>query len=131
MDKDIASKWAARLLKRADLQGAGRMFDGEKFCALGELCELHRQETGDGEWIQPDGGRWFYAVTKVDGHPRTSASFPPPRVREWAGMYTPYGTYGSDKTEAGACRGCVMRDNDTGTGFEKIAAKIVKYSQHM
>lgn len=89
MRPDIARKWTALLRSDQYEQGRDALQIHGKFCCLGVLCDLHRQEVG-GQWsdhpregysapsgsvvYQPAGGdEWDYALL-------------PEAVMRWAGI---------------------------------------------
>jgi hypothetical protein len=49
MNEAIRDKWAAKLESGQYYQGRGGLRLGMTYCCLGVLCELFREETGDGE----------------------------------------------------------------------------------
>lgn len=71
------------------------------FCCLGVLCELYRVETGKGEWVKNK-----FVLGKEE-----SESFPPDKVRTWAGL-----------TEFDFSRYASI--NDRGGSFREIADDI-------
>jgi hypothetical protein len=49
MKKSIKKKWVAALRSGEYEQGTGKLRDGDTYCCLGVLCDIHRKETG-GRW---------------------------------------------------------------------------------
>lgn len=133
MDAQIAKAWAARIIKNEATRIRKQMFDGTGHCALGELCELHREQTGQGKWVKNADGSLSYTCKKQAGHAhRASRSAPPPTVREWAGLKTMDGMYmPGENARTTVVFSCVMSDNDSGVPAKTIAEKILKYSESM
>lgn len=83
MNPTIKAKWTAALRSgefrqgRQVLRNAPQADGIRDYCCLGVLCELHRRETGEGEWF---GSR--YKPSRGDD----SASSLPSAVARWAGL---------------------------------------------
>jgi hypothetical protein len=75
MKRSIARKWAAALASGEYKQGFGQLRKGDKFCALGTLCNLHAQE-------HPE----VAAKEKVKSRYLGEETMLPTQVVEWAGM---------------------------------------------
>jgi len=87
MNERVAHLWADALDSGEYRQGTGRlrkMDDGESYCCLGVLCELHRRETKNGEWVHCLDDSWNYR----DSSGCWSGEQLTPLVREWAGLHT-------------------------------------------
>ena len=96
MNKKVRDLWAKDLEESGALQGIGYLRTGDPergdlwWCCLGRLCELHRTETGQGEWR--DSGEktyqgrpiWRYVALCV--RETGSQAFLPEQVRAWAGL---------------------------------------------
>ncbi len=100
MKPEIKKKWVQTLRSGKFQQGQGCLRQGDKFCCLGVLCELHREET-HGEWKL---GNYLGAV-----------QLPPDEVSNWSGLTS----LDRIKTIAGM--------NDGGVSFETIADQIEKF----
>jgi len=50
MKKPIKKKWMKELRSGKYKQGMAYLKDGDNFCCLGVLCDIHRKET-KGKWI--------------------------------------------------------------------------------
>jgi hypothetical protein len=82
MKAEIRGKWAAKLESGRYAQAAGALRRGDSFCCLGVLCELFREETGEGEWVGALPGGQYRFVARGCG----SAVALPVSVRDWAGL---------------------------------------------
>jgi len=108
MRKEIADIWADALRSGKYRQTTLRLRDVDGYCCLGVLCDLHREQTGQGSW-SPDG----YYNTGDD----TDGVIPTPAVAEWAGL--------NDRSPAvssspGSDLLTAMNDDD-GSSFEELA----------
>jgi hypothetical protein len=106
-------RWAENLEADEDKQCRRGLRVGDEYCALGLLCELHRKETGEGQWVHTLEDAWEYRAGIV-----TKAMFPPVMVFKWADC-------GSDKDLHFLEE--VAQRNDNGDGFGLIAKKIKEY----
>jgi hypothetical protein len=50
MNQEIKTKWVAALRSGEYQQGQSQLRNGDKFCCLGVLCNIHSKETGT-EWM--------------------------------------------------------------------------------
>ena len=50
MNKEIKRKWIEALRSGEYKQAQHQLRDGDRFCCLGVLCDIHSKETG-GEWV--------------------------------------------------------------------------------
>lgn len=83
MNQDIKQKWIDKLLSGEIVQGHGRLRTVDnKMCCLGVLCELYREETGNGEWIL-DGDHYTFSPP---GGFLGESNYPPESVWKWAGL---------------------------------------------
>lgn len=91
MNPVIGDKWTTWLRRPYYRMNQGTLRDSDTgdMCPLGVLCEIHREETGDGHWNL---GRYFCGDndSAVFGLPKT--------VIQWAGLkdyvaYPQLGTY--------------------------------------
>lgn len=85
-------------------QGKGRLRDGDKFCCLGVVCDLHSLETGN---------KWEGNVYLESEHTL------PLVVAQWAG----FKSHNPDVKNEFACLAAM---NDAGESFKKIARVIEK-----
>lgn len=97
MKKNVADKWVAALRSGKYRQGRGRLYDGERFCAIGVLHELFRRDQKISKkefWSDPSDSdaAWF--------------------VSHWAGCRADF---------AYAPNRFISVDNDRGAEFEVIA----------
>lgn len=108
MKRSIARKWAAALASGEYKQGKGQLREGDKFCCLGVLCNLHAQ-------AHPE----IAAKQKQKSVYLDSIGVLPSEVQEWAGMNssTGYITYVIDLVD--------MNDKE-GKSFAEIAKVIRK-----
>ncbi len=52
MNPEIKQKWIERLRSGKYQQGVGTLkCDRDKYCCLGILCEMYKEETNNGEWL--------------------------------------------------------------------------------
>lgn len=127
MDRHVRDLWTRRLRDARDNPGFGALrwvhpvTRDVEFCPAGVLCEVFREDTGQGAW---DGDEF------VSGGHRDAATLPAP-VAQWAGLVAPDGTVvvnpllrGFDA--AGIPRVLLLTEwNDSeGAGFAKIADLI-------
>ena len=75
MKRGIARKWASALESGEYKQGFGRLRKGDKFCALGVLCNLHAQEHPEMAAKEKSKSRYMGEIIKL-----------PETVIQWAGM---------------------------------------------
>lgn len=71
MNPEIKAKWLAALRSGEYKQGRGELRNGDSFCCLGVLCDLHSKDSG----IAWDGAYYL-----------TGIGLPPPEVWEWANL---------------------------------------------
>lgn len=104
MNPEVKAKWIAALLSGKYKQGKGKLHkianylfekgwkstgknaeDAERYCCLGVICELYRQETGKGRWefVENEG-----VFTFIDSRGKRTDGMPTDEVMEWAGMPT-------------------------------------------
>lgn len=123
MKKRIKNMWVKAL--REKKIGEQRVRQGQswlrksetKFCCLGVLCEIYRQDTGKGEWkIEYNDIFQFKQKRTYD------VSFLPKSVVRWAGLSDtdPLSTSHSGTQT-------LSRMNDDGVEFDKIADFIEDY----
>lgn len=79
MIKRIRNKWVADLRSGNYKQGCGALKDGDKYCCLGVLCDIHAKETGN-EWEGSDDE--CESDLYMGNH-----GVPPTPVRKWSGIY--------------------------------------------
>lgn len=79
MDQRVKNLWLKALRTGEYKQGHNQLRANEDntYCCLGVLCDLHRRETGDGEWTTDDLYRTSNDVESLGL---------PPSVAEWAGL---------------------------------------------
>ena len=109
MNKEIKQQWIAALTSGKYKQGKGQLRDGNKFCCLGVLCNLHAQ-------AHPE----MVAMETYRGEYMGEAAWLPDEVIEWAGLDSPNGVY-----TRGEDIDTLASDNDCGYSFRKIA-KIIE-----
>lgn len=115
MDKKIKARWVKALRSGKYRQGRRslRSKEGDRFCCLGVLCDLHRKEVG-GKWIKDD-----YRAGKRRGAMEGGGTLPT-AVSKWAGL-------GKDDNPSIKIRGHVQAaacHNDAGCRFSTIAKAI-------
>jgi hypothetical protein len=107
MKRSIARKWAQALESGEYKQGTGQLRKGDKFCALGVLCNLHAQEYPEIATKEKVKSRYLGASTEL-----------PLDVMVWAGMTSSNGYI--------SCGNNVVNMNDgLGMTFKEIA-KVVR-----
>lgn len=113
MNQTIKNLWTEALRSGEFRQGKHCLRDGNKYCCLGLLVDLHAKATG-GEWDKDFNyvGREVFQYTGV-------TSVLPSSVMDWAEFPTPEGIITNDETLASL--------NDDGMSFEEIADKIDKH----
>ena len=77
MNPEIKSRWVAALRSGQYKQIRGGLSDGEGFCCLGVLCNLHALET-DTRWESPGERKWADYLMGNEVLPK--------RVMKWAGL---------------------------------------------
>ena len=105
MNDEIKAKWVAALRSGEFKQGHGGLRDGDRFCCLGVLCEIHRRiERGKRKWKKMDESpfKWYLDNYQVL----------PGVVQNWAGL-----EHENPATEQGA----LAELNDDGLDFDSIA----------
>jgi hypothetical protein len=50
VNKEIKKLWLEALRSGAYKQTSNRLRDGDSFCCLGVLCDVHKNKTGRGDW---------------------------------------------------------------------------------
>jgi hypothetical protein len=88
MNERIKNLWLEALRSGEFSQARETLFDGESYCCLGVLCELHQKENG-GEWDKP-----HYAHRYL-----TQDAELPPEVQNWAGLSSQSGKYGPESED--------------------------------
>ena len=82
MNPDIKKRWVEALRSGEYKQGKYYLKNGDDFCCLGVLCDLHRKEFG-GKW---EAGTLVTGLhNHIAGTYAEDASFPSKEVLEWAG----------------------------------------------
>lgn len=114
MDEIIKARWVAALRSGEYKQATKIMRNGDSFCCLGVLCDLHSKETGT-EWELEE--NW---IERFDVYPKLQYmgqwNFLPEEVIQWAGL-DKRNPFIRIKTTATIF-------NDAGVIFEKIADMI-------
>jgi len=83
MPNENEVKLIAALRSGSYKQITGALHSAEGFCCLGVACEVFRQETGRGRWIESSKGTYVFSVTPGDTD--SSESILPYTVRKWLG----------------------------------------------
>lgn len=102
MKRKIAAQWADALRSGKYKQGIRRLRDGEYFCCLGVLCNLHAQAHPEIAAEQTDPNCYMEADLVI-----------PLDVMKWAGMSSASGDFGTLETLASL--------NDKGWSFDQLA----------
>ncbi len=111
MKRAIAKQWVAALRSGQYKQGTGQLRQGDKFCCLGVLCNLHAQ-------AHPGIAA---AQRELDGYLGEDV-FLPKQVQEWAGMKNDNGSGVSSPLYQNTS---LAELNDYGYTFTQIA-KIIE-----
>jgi hypothetical protein len=119
MKVEIAQKWinALRRGEYAQIKRTLKSFSG--FCCLGVLCDIHRKETGKGNWdFQSSNGEICYNIDARD-----YTAFLPKEVCEWAGIKEedPRVLLSDEENPAEKNMSSLSSLNDSGTSFSEIA----------
>lgn len=113
MKPEIAILWTAALRSDQYKQAVEFLNDGQGFCCLGVLCDLHRKAAPENRWVE---GSYFDEDTEL-----------PEEVRQWAGMNgrgaLPEAVYLNDQSSGNH----LALLNDKGMMFKQIADVIEKY----
>lgn len=112
MNKKVKKMWIAALLSGDYKQGKNQLRDGDRFCCLGVLCNLHAQ-------AHPE----IAAMETRRGEYMGEGSWLPDEVSEWSGLDTPNGAYTSSSLSEDI--ETLAADNDAGYSFQRIA-KIIE-----
>lgn len=147
MNPIVKTKWLQALrsgkFRQATAALSQRPLMGDRdptpsFCCLGVLCEIYREETGDGEWRNSD--LTVLTVLDIRFHVNSTnthaTQYLPTKVMGWAGLPEKYGAnvdvtgigdrdYSADEpSENGGFEQSLAALNDTGFTFEQIADVI-------
>lgn len=109
MKQAIAKKWVKALRSGEYQQGQGQLRDGDQFCCLGVLCNLHAQSH-----------KAFARTQKFPDEYDREAAYPSEMVRKWAGIDTYNGWIPNLDQSLAAF-------NDEGFDFNEIADLIEKH----
>lgn len=107
MNKRVKKKWVQALRSGKYKQTIGQLYDdGDGFCCLGVLCDLHRKENKQNSWAIAGDNKVFYLG---------AGDTLPPAVIKWAGL-----TYRDPKVDK---QGTISLSglNDSGSSFGEIA----------
>src|SRR5689334_10863112 len=120
MNKRVKRLWV-KALRSGEYRQAKKFLrtkaNGEiRYCCLGVLCEIYRQETQDGSWGDSTNKAWFQVSDGGD-----DAELPV-AVMEWAEIDDPDPQLGVSSNAPTAAK-----LNDRGETFEYIADRIEKH----
>lgn len=113
MKARVKRLWLKALRSGKYQQGKNQLRNGDRFCCLGVLCEVYRQDTGKGRWTR---GESFVAGDSED------CCVLPDAVMAWAALSGDTPRLGPRKNSAYA-----TTLNDNGRSFSYIADRIEKY----
>lgn len=116
MNQDVKEKWLKVLRSGEYEQGRGQLRSDNKFCCLGVLCEIYRQETGKGRWVV------YGQFTDENGNSSFSAL--PKKVVEWAELPGENPDVRKPAIYRSSGGYCLAQQNDAGATFEQIAQII-------
>lgn len=109
MKQEIADLWIQALKSGEYKQTRRALRQGDAFCCLGVLCDLHSKHSGEKWYMDQSGDGWYLHNTGLLPEP----------VFTWAGMKTSAGVYQYDVPLS------LSSHNDHGMSFEHIA-EIIK-----
>jgi hypothetical protein len=82
MNARIKQLWLDALRSGNYSQWQGRLRNGDSFCCLGVLCDLHRKETGAGRWTSVADERSY----ELPDNSSIAEFYLPTEVAIWAGI---------------------------------------------
>lgn len=91
MDSEVKKKWVNALINGGYVQGKGQLRLQNQYCCLGVLCDIYKENTGKGEWINPNStddraSLREFQYENSDGETSRAGAVLPKPVREWAGL---------------------------------------------
>jgi hypothetical protein len=91
MNDEVKKKWINALVNGGYAQGEGQLRKENQYCCLGVLCDIYKENTGKGEWINPNStdGRSSlreFQYEDSDGVKMSAGAVLPRPVKEWAGL---------------------------------------------
>jgi hypothetical protein len=130
--KSIKKLWIKALKSGKYEQATSQLRDGDAFCCLGVLCDLHSKSKKKSFWKEDESGVMSYFLGKNDG---TESELLPYKVAKWAGIEC-----SEDSSTAvlvpsedenielrGSSKTSLADLNDRGSTFKEIAAVIQKH----
>lgn len=119
MNEQIKEQWTVALRSGEYKQGMLILREGDTFCCLGVLCDLHAK-AGLGEWRMTD-GRYKYLAAGDYGDDAAVATLPV-EVMDWAGIDLHLRSTVRLPTSSDS----LVALNDNGHSFKQIADIIEK-----
>lgn len=116
MRKEVKDKWLAALRSGEYKQGKNQLIDGDNYCCLGVLCDIHSKT------VKKKGVR-FKDNMYFDGIYYNTIELTE-RVQKWAGINSELGTF---KYKNGKQSSLASLNDDKGKSFKEIANIIEKY----
>lgn len=91
MKTEVKKKWVNALMNGGYVQGKGQLRQQNQYCCLGVLCDIYKENTGKGEWINPNSmddrvSLREFRYENPDGEISKAVALLPKPVREWAGL---------------------------------------------
>ena len=83
MKKEVKELWVEALRSGKYVQGESMLNDGERYCCLGVLCEVYKEQTGIGEWKKSENLSGISCLRFVGDYSSEWAELPI-EVLEWA-----------------------------------------------
>jgi len=121
MDKHVAERWVEALRSGKYEQGQGDLRpEPGRYCCLGVLCDLYREEQGKGDWApaSESSERMTFEVHDTEGLiAETEGAVLPEIVKDWAGMES----FAGDIADTGQALSAL---NDKGVKFRDLADLI-------
>ena|ERR1700741_5527679 len=118
MKKSIAMKWVAALESGEYKQTTGKLRQGNSFCCLGVLCNLHAQEFPEIAKTQKKRNSYLGEFGEL-----------PEKVQEWSEMSSDEGDFYDPSTLREYS--LINMNDKEGKTFEQIAKVIRKYYKEL
>ena len=116
MRKEVKDKWLAALRSGEYKQGKNQLIDGDNYCCLGVLCDIH-SKTVKKKGVRFKDNMYFdgiyYNTTELSE-----------RVQKWAGINSESGTF---KYKNGKQSNLIWLNDIKGKSFKEIANIIEKH----
>lgn len=122
MKEDIKKIWVDALRSGDYGQGDGRLYDGESYCCLGVLCDLHQKMTSQGIWTHTtDEDNVDWVVYRDNTYGINAGETLPKAVVEWAGLIDANPNVGIYECASGLRHSRLAELNDHGFSFDELS----------